>query len=256
MMTSWYLKLSILMVYLKQEPVQTKECPIKVQSSKVPSNAECADGVIPANNGKFKNSKSTNLTNHIGNISEITDNVYQGYLNDGSDVLVLEVEHTDGNGVLETGTSSDEGRGLTEQKIKKGEKKISARLHTQRKASKVIRASIENKKKAGKQDEFHKEIKILYMVWINLIKYYLSGKISKHGIRVKTRNKIPKLQTYTEEHQPGGQTNLEVDIKFRNYGHIHQLQPGGQDCVWYGKPWTLECDSTLYNVISPVMQPV
>ena len=104
----------------------------------VPSNDEFADGVIPENNGKFKNSKSTNLTNHIGNISEITDNVYQGYLND--DVLVLEVEHTDG--VLETGTSSDEGTGLTEHKIKKGEKKISARLHTQRKASKqVIRAS-------------------------------------------------------------------------------------------------------------------
>ena len=182
---------------------------------------------------------------HLGNISEI----YKGYLND--DVLVIEVEHTDG--VLETRTSSDEGTGLTEYKIKKGEKKISARLHTQRKAIKVIRASIENKKKAGKQDGFHKEIKILYMVWITLIKYYLSGKISKHGIRVKTRNKIPKLQTYTEEHQPGGQTNLEVDIKSRNYGHIHQLQTGGQDCVWYGKPWTLECDSTLYNVIYPTM---
>ena len=181
------------------------------------------------------------MTYHIGNISEITDNVYQGYLND--DVLVLEVEHTDGNGVLETGTSSDEGTGLTEQKIKKGEKKISARLHTQRKASKqVIRASIEipitggktRRKKAGKQDEFYREIKILYLGWINLIKYHLSGKI---GIRIKIRNKILKLQKYTSTATPGGQTNLEVDIKSRNYGHIHQLQPlqprrTGLSMVW------------------------
>ena len=157
---------------------------------------------------------------------------------------------------------------MTEYKIKKKKKKkkkISAWLHTQTKASKqVIRASIEipitggktRQKKAGKQDEFYKEIKILYLGWINLIKYYLSGKI---GIRIKIRNKIPKLQTYTEEHQPGGQTNLEVDIKFRNYGQIQQLQPGGQDCIWYAytrKPWTLECDNTLYNVIFPVMQSV
>ena len=60
-------------------------------------------------------------------IDEVTDkNVdeTQGYLNDGSDVLIFEevtdknvkgLEHTDGDGVLDVGTSSDEGRGLTKQ---------------------------------------------------------------------------------------------------------------------------------------------
>ena len=65
-----------------------KICPDNVDN-------ECADGVtIPANNGKFKNSKSTNLTYHSCNISEITDkNVYETYLNDGSDLMVY-LKHT------------------------------------------------------------------------------------------------------------------------------------------------------------------
>ena len=124
------------------------------------------------------------------------------------------------------------------KKKKKKKKKISARLHTQIKASKmhnnqliqVIRASIETtitggktrRKKVGKQDEFYREIKILYLGWFNLIKYHLSGKIY---IRVIIRNKILKLQKYTSTITHGEQTNLEVDKKSRNYGNIHQLQP-------------------------------
>ena len=135
------------------------------------------------------------------------------------EVTVKGLEHTDGDGVLDVGTSSDEGRGLTKQIRKNGEKKISARLQPQGKASKqVIKASTENRKKAGKQDGCHKETKILYMVWIILIKYYLSYTVSKHGIRIKTDKKkldikIPKLRADTEELQPGGQTNLEVGYK-------------------------------------------
>ena len=140
-------------------------------------------------------------------ISEIIDEVTdknvdetQGYLNDGSDVLVFEevtdknvkgLEHTDGDVILEAhenvGTSSNEGGGLTKQIIKNGEKKISARLQPQGMASKkVSKASNENRNNTEKQNGCHKETKILYLVWIIFIKYYFSYKVSKHGTRIKT----------------------------------------------------------------------
>ena len=133
----------------------------------------------------------------------------------------------------------------------------------------VIRASIETtitggktrRKKAGKQDEFYREIKILHLSWFNPIKYHLSGKIC---IRVIIRNKILKRRKYTSTTAHGEQDNLEVDKKSRNHGNVHQLQPlqpqrTGLFMLWlcYGKPWmnqlTRECDSTLYIVIYPTM---
>ena len=130
------------------------------------------------------------------------------------EVTVKGLEHTDGDGVLEAhenvGTSSDEGRGLTKQIIKNGEKKISARLQPQGMASKKVnKASNENRNNTEKQNGCHKETKILYLVWIIFIKYYFSYKVSKHGTRIKT-DKTGANQGYSGTHL---KTNLEVGYK-------------------------------------------
>ena len=97
--------------------------------------------------------------------------------------------------------------------------------------------------------------KIWYFVCIVFIKVYFSQKVSKYCTRIKT-NKHGKSRD-TAEHME----------KIIEIGHIKiwklrtdtaDQQTRRQDCLYiqYGTYATLalECDNTLSNVISPVMQ--
>ena len=148
---------------------------------------------------------------------------------------------------------------MTEHMINNGKNKISARIRLQpqgiaSKTKLAMKTEILQKNKMDantKISSIMMKQKIWYFVWIVFIKIYFSHKVSKYCTRIKT-NKTWEIKG-TAEHM---KTILEI-------GHIKipklrtdtaDQQTRRQDCLYiqYGTyaTLTLECDNTLYNVIS------